>query len=996
MNRSYIPAALALIAVLSFVATPHVSAAGNRVAVLRDNIAGLDIATVDNLTAALRKAGFVVTPVSCDDLADAKTLNPQRFDCLVLTYSPRFPGVAAGNLLAFVKGGGNLALLGGPAFREPVSQFGGRWLTAAQFDDSLRALPTENPLFTFDDGDLSAWHRGTNKPEHPSQAVLDTGHPGRCMKLDLRGLGPWQWDTFSTVLQADIPAGQDLLCFWAKAAQQTPQVVVEVDEKDGARWYAPVDLTPEWRRYVLTPRHFKYLADGAPKARGGAADQLNLPNARQISFGLATGLSNHPDGDHVIWIDEVGTAHADLPPGVIGGPAVALDVFGDYEPYQLHDIHQATACPDQDILAKTQPITGDFAGVSAIGYAFALKSRFIPLLSADDKYGRHRGWAAGLVVNYAGPYKGSNWLLCGLESPAFYRSAAFAQGLVQALTAMRDRDLPTLAAQANAAAQATVLPLTAPAPAGFVRLSADKRHFLTPDGKPLFLIGANYLGPSDRFCQLGGGYWDPNLLEADFKRAHDAGINCFRLWVAYRETDPARRDAIKQVARKYGIYLVLHVGDSQAKLEDTQTVLRGIAENWKDEPMVLGYDLFNEPYVATAAAPTLAGEKSPLLKLRPYERYADQIDKAWVDRAVKERPPWPQVPGWLKDEDDARQLYAAYSLYGKYTDPFTKAGADYSTFPALPGLLPLDGPFADYAQALNATFERWLGAQVEALRAVDSHHFIGVGYNTILTALPANHLLDFVSEHVYQSPTSYAEVTKNATALDRLAKLWPNQPTTLGEFGYSNGIRLPGGMLDLHTSAVGEMMHYLEALAHGHSGCTKWVLTDWPTPMQRDNCPWTGQGSIYEDRFGLYYYDGTPPGGPKPIVPALRFLSEYVAGGGSGGTMTISPGKTSIGAVYAYEAPRALFIGDISYRSPRLEFDTLDGKPTNLMLTWDDKGLRLMSTCDARVRLQPSAFVPGLSPFGPKVTGKTASVRQEGKWLVLEMLEGETVTLGRG
>ena len=994
MTRKSILAGLALVVVWSSVALSPAPAAGGHVAILRDNIAGLDLANTDALSAALRKAAFEVTPVSCEDLADAKAFSPQRFDCLVLTYSPRFPGVAAANLVAFVKGGGDLVLLGGSAFREPVSKLGGRWLTAAQFDDSLRAIPTEHVLFTFDEGDLSAWKRGTNKPEHPSQAVLDSGQTGKAIKLDLRGLGAWQWDTYSTSLKAEIPAGQNLLCFWAKGAKQTPQVAVEVDEKDGARWYAAVDLTPGWRRCALTPKHFKYLADGAPKGRGGADDQLNLANARQVSFGLATGLSTHPDGDHIIWIDEVGTAHTDLPTGAIFGPTVPLDVFGDYEPYQLRGIRQATVCAGQDILGKAPPLTGDFSGTSAIGYAFALKSRFIPLLSADDRYGRHRGWAVGLLVNYAGPYKGSNWLLCGLESPEFYRSPGFAQCLVQALTAMRDRDLPALAAQQNAASQAAVLPLTALAPKGYAHLSEDKRHFLTPDGKPLFLIGANYLGPSDRFCQLGGGYWDPSLLEADFKRAHDAGINCFRLWVAYRETDPAHRDAVKQVARKYSIYLVLHIGDSQAKLEDTQATLRGIAEDWKDEPMVLGYDLFNEPYVGTAAAPTLGGEKSAIVKLRPYERYADKIDKAWVDRSVKERPAWPQVPGWLKDEDDLRQIYAAYSVYGKYTDPFTANGADYSTFPALSSLLPLDGPLADYARALNDTFDRWIGAQAQAIRAIDKNHFIAVGYNSILSALPANHQLDFLSEHVYQSPTSYADVVKNATALDRLAKLWPNQPTTLGEFGYSNGIQVPGGALDLQTSAVGEMMHYLQALAQGHSGCTKWVLTDWPTPMQRDNCGWMGQGSSYEERFGLYYYDGTPQGGPKPIVPALRFLSEYVAGGGTGGKMTISPGKTSIGAVYVYEAPRALCVGDISYRSPRLELDTLDGKPTNLMLTWDGKALRIMSTCDARVRIQASAFVPSLSAFGPKVTGKAGSVRQEGKWLVLEMLEGETVTVG--
>lgn len=59
----------------------------------------------------------------------------------------------------------------------------------------------------------------------------------------------------------------------------------------------------------------------------------------------------------------------------------------------------------------------------------------------------------------------------------------------------------------------------------------------------------------------------------------------------------------------------------------------------------------------------------------------------------------------------------------------------------------------------------------------------------------------------------------NMTTFDRLAKVWPNKPVTLGEFGYSNGIVIPdGSYLDLHSSAVTEMISFLYPLAHDYEG----------------------------------------------------------------------------------------------------------------------------------------------------------------------------------
>jgi len=274
---------------------------------------------------------------------------------------------------------------------------------------------------------------------------------------------------------------------------------------------------------------------------------------------------------------------------------------------------------------------------------------------------------------------------------------------------------------------------------------------------------------------------------------------------------------------------------------------------------------------------------------------------------------------------------------------------------------------------------------------VDKRHLITVGYNTVLTALPCNRRLDFVSEHVYQRPYALADVMKNVTTLDRLATLWRGKPVSLGEFGYSNGIAMGGGYLSFDASAVGEMIHWLYALSHGYEGCKKWMLVDWPLPYNRRFAPWIGDEPhrIYEERFGLFFYDGTPEGRPKPIAHALRFLRDYVDRAGPGGTLDIRPGPTPIGAAYVYRGDRALFLGARGHSTGGVSFKA--AVPTNLMLDWGGDALRVLSTADATATIEPTAFLPGLT--AGKVDGRHGGLKREGRRLTIELLAGETVRI---
>ncbi|MBN2450726.1 MAG: hypothetical protein JXR77_10070 [Lentisphaeria bacterium] len=968
-------------------------------AILDDDIAGLDRAYVRFLSAWLRERGFGVTPLTVPEAASTQRLDARLFDAFLLTASPRFPADVRDSLLRFLRNGGDLVLLGGNAFADPVHAYAGRWLTRDAIREALAATPPETTLFDFEDGDATTWERSTNHPERPSRATVETDGDGHCLALTIRGLEGW--DTFRHGLPDGLPAAHNVFRFRARGDRPTSRMAVELAEADGSRWIAVVETADTWRTHALAPADFGFWRDSRTPDRGGPDDRVRFADVRLVSFGVAFSHTGTVAGDCALRLDDVGTSHADIPPGSIH-EQFRLNVFSDYAIYDLRDMAAAAAAEGPGALpgAPDVRIPGPLAGTAAIGFPFPNESVFYRVLEALDSHGRPRGPALGLLVNYRGTYRKSSWLLAGITSPAFYRDPGFLSALAETLGRMRGNSLAESARRQDMEGRDTPLPLTtAPPHQGFLRLSPDGRHIVYPDGRRFFMIGCNYVGSFDR---CGGRLWrdeyfDVRVLEDDFRKARDAGLNIMRYWLqpgfdnALRSGDARRVAAIRECARRYGVYLLLDLpGTGYATEEEMLASHRAIAAAFRDEPMVLGYDLRNEPYVTTLGGIRYAGEKPPVQTVDLSGVYPGVVDPEAVASWLRERPWWLHLPAGIQGEE-ARRVTTNWALWSRYTQEFRLSGS----LPGIEASVPV-GAWGELVRVVNDSLDLWLRLQIEAIREVDPTHLITVGHNTNLCILPANQQLDFVSKHVYVRPFSHENVRDNLATLDRLARLWPDKPITLGEFGYSNGIPMPDGALDLHTSAVGEMIHFLYALTSGCDGCKKWMLVDWPLAVMIHYGDWNRglETRIYEERFGLYAWNGNLRGHPKPIVHAVRCLREYVDRGTLAGELDVLPGNNPIGTAYRFRGQNALFVGDVTYDSKEVSFTA--GVPANVLLLWDGEALRVTATADAVVRLRPGALVPGLDPAGAVVSGRRGALRREGEWLVVEALEGETLRVGPG
>jgi hypothetical protein len=668
-----------------------------------------------------------------------------------------------------------------------------------------------------------------------------------------------------------------------------------------------------------------------------------------------------------------------------------LPIFEHRDIYYYKDAKVIKTYDKQNILKSEIEFAGSFSGLSAIAFEYPEVSRYIPVLAVEDNYSRNVGFACGVLINYAGEFKNSNWVLFGVDSSGFYKSQDFLNVLVRLLNAVKSKHLAEGLKKQDAADEKATLPLISQGPKDYVKLSDDGKHFILPNGKKFFALGCNYLGPFERQTEFGEDYYNLKRIELDFQKAKDAGINSFRFWNSRIDKYPERFKTIIELARKYNIYLILQPREHPLPTDKALiNVFTRTAKIASGEKIVLGYDLMNEPYITMIGSVRANGKPSEILQHKVYERYSDKYyDKKWVEYTYK-NPGWPELGGWIKGKD-AKNLYAAYSMGKLYIEKFNPS-SDYSCLYGINGSLPIEPEYADFIAAVDNTFAYWISSHQQAIRQFGKEHFFTVGYNTSLAALPCNKMLDFTAHHIYQMPYSYEDVKKAVTTYDRLRALWPDKPITLGEFGFSSGLKMPGGKyLGTDAAAVGEMMVFLYSFAHDYSGAYLWLLSEWPVANMNYNAPWiSADRQIYESQFGLYYYDGTEAGRAKPIAYATKFFSEYLNSHEPGsGKLDIIKADTPMKAGYVFTDKNALFVGNTKYDSVPLKF--YSEEPTNVMLMWDKNKLKIMATNDTEVIVEMSQF-----DFAPNtefnLTGNYDSLLKVEDAIQLKLLEGQPVT----
>lgn len=272
-------------------------------------------------------------------------------------------------------------------------------------------------------------------------------------------------------------------------------------------------------------------------------------------------------------------------------------------------------------------------------------------------------------------------------------------------------------------------------PSKFVRV--EGKDLIAPDGSKLFIVGTNlgnWLNPegymfgfrrtnaprqiNDLFCELAGpdftaDFWkkfkDNYITRKDIEYIAATGANTIRLPFHYKlftdedymgltsDQDGFERvDSVVSWCRDNGLYLILDMHDapggqtgdniddsygypwlmeSEKSQQQFCDIWRNIADHYKNEPVILGYELCNEP-IATY----FENQDELNSKLEPLYKRATaairEVDKNHIILAGA--PQWNSNFEPLKDTDYDPQLMFTCHRYGG--DPTPEAIKSYIDF----------------------------------------------------------------------------------------------------------------------------------------------------------------------------------------------------------------------------------------------------------------------------------------------------------------------------
>jgi hypothetical protein len=408
-------------------------ASGPRVAILNEPFSTDYADRIETICDPIVWASLRTTFVSVDELADERVFSADSFDCLVLPDAALFPANAIPNFLRFLRSGGDLVVIGGPIFDKLLYRAEGRWQTR---EEILRSLRSEAIALDLSKVTTQDWQRATSNPEVESNFIIKKpagdGEPfAEFWVKELPG-----WDTYRIKLPPNaFPEGHSLVCFRASGDANTPNMALEIQEKDGSRWFAVVPLQQETRSYALPVDEFKFWQHGSPPNRGKQGDRLNLSNAEHIIIGLARSHNSLPEkGPFSFRLSSIGSAKSPFP------DEINIPVLETLYPW--YKTYTTKAADELRVVAADFGFSTKRFGVQRVktlcpfwrsrglGCRNPSAYRWIPLIYGYDNISGRGGVAGSLTLNFDGEFANSHWLQIGLLELPSLKSLAQVSHLI--------------------------------------------------------------------------------------------------------------------------------------------------------------------------------------------------------------------------------------------------------------------------------------------------------------------------------------------------------------------------------------------------------------------------------------------------------------------------------------------------------------------------------------------------------------------------------------
>ena len=380
----------------------------------------------ERLGQVLERAGLEVTYLSAAGIADPHRLDSGRFAVLVLPYGQSFPAAARQAVTDYLQHGGCFISTGGYAFNNLLLSENGTW--ADEKHVLARRIEEASARSLLPDG---GFETTTNAPVGGTE-------------LD----GKWRRDSDADTIVEET----------SREGRRCARIAVVGDRPRDERWY--LDLRPErgatyrlsgWirtRDVSALGVGFAYMAVYEYDDQGELLPWTDFTNITGTHDWAYYSHDFTPDGRttrlHVklgiysatgtAWYDDIRLVDiTDLEQRPMntatGKPADALTVapwqIGVFDAgFALRRAVETRPGAEQHLFASDQALRAPLQGWAASGVLGYDNARWVELLDCRDRFGRKRGAAGALMLNYGGFFAGSMWGFFGVENRDLFDGSA--------------------------------------------------------------------------------------------------------------------------------------------------------------------------------------------------------------------------------------------------------------------------------------------------------------------------------------------------------------------------------------------------------------------------------------------------------------------------------------------------------------------------------------------------------------------------------------------
>lgn len=387
----------------------------------------------ERLGKLLQAAGLQVEYLSAADLADPRKLRPDRYHLVVLPYGQAFPAGARRNFIQYLHLGGSFISTGGYVFNQLWARQGEQWvdegkLIAAELAEAMkRSILPDGGFEQTTPQAPGGWETDGRWRRDHEECTLDRegAHEGQvCAKVTAAPGTSINERKWYLNLPA-TPGATYRVSGWIKTKEVGAGgfaylAAYEYGDNDKLlrhRDYAQVRGTHDWEQFTY---------DFTP---GAGTTRLFLKGGLYLATGTAWF-----DDIRLCQVDRVRQQPMNTATGDPGdGLGIAAWQIGAFDAsFPLRRVARVLPGGEQYLFGGgflDAPLQG-WAAAGVQGYDNA---RWVELLASRDRFGRDRGAAGALMLNYNGYFPGSLWAFFGAENRDLFDGQApwLDRGLVE-------------------------------------------------------------------------------------------------------------------------------------------------------------------------------------------------------------------------------------------------------------------------------------------------------------------------------------------------------------------------------------------------------------------------------------------------------------------------------------------------------------------------------------------------------------------------------------